>query len=395
MLIVFLDLTAITFVQKGSVATASIVYIILAVLFGFFIYKLKTNFSITTLIFVILIFLTIIVSQKFPLSFPVFFYNDAKYTADIILIVYAFFASILPVWLLLQPRDYLSSFLLYSVIIICIIGLLFGGYKISYPAFYAFSVNNQSLFPVLFVTIACGAISGFHSLVGSGTTSKQLNKEKDAFKIGYGAMIIEGILAILALATIMILSKEDELAKASGPIIFSKGISKFLSLFNIPQEYGESYGLLILSAFLITTLDTATRISRYILQEFFNWDIKKTRIIATLLTLILPLIITFTNIKDAQGNPIPAYKSIWPIFGTTNQLLAALALLAITLWLAKIKKNYFFVLLPMIFMLVVTLTSLFNIMLIYKFTLIGIIDIILFILAIYLVFLTFKKLYIK
>ncbi|HOK39440.1 MAG TPA: carbon starvation CstA 5TM domain-containing protein [bacterium] len=193
----------------------------------------------------------------------------------------------------------------------------------------------------------------------------------------------------------MILSKEDELAKASGPIIFSKGISKFLSLFNIPQEYGESYGLLILSAFLITTLDTATRISRYILQEFFNWDIKKTRIIATLLTLILPLIITFTNIKDAQGNPIPAYKSIWPIFGTTNQLLAALALLAITLWLAKIKKNYFFVLLPMIFMLVVTLTSLFNIMLIYKFTLIGIIDIILFILAIYLVFLTFKKLYIK
>lgn len=390
-LIVFLDLTASNFVQEGSVATSSFIYIILAILFGLTIYRLKLNFTLSTIIFVILTFFGIYIGTKYKMTFPKLIFNNSQETASVILIFYMFFASVLPVWLLLQPRDYLSSFLLYTSVLVGILGVLFGNFKVNYPAFISFQSNNQFLFPFLFVTIACGAISGFHSLIASGTTSKQLNKESDAIKIGYAGMLMEGIVAVIALITIIITNKES--AGGMQPaIIYSNGICQFLSIFKIPVSFGKILGLMILTSFLLTTLDTATRLGRYILQEFFDWDIRKTRIIATLITLVLPTLFIFLKIKDAQGNVIPAWKAIWPIFGSTNQLLAALTLLVITLWLSKMKKNYTFTLIPMIFMFIVTLTALFLLIFSYKISVIGIIGGILFLLAIYLFGFTILKL---
>ncbi len=384
-LIVFLDLTATTFALNGGVATASIIYIALAILFGFSLYKMRLNLAISTIIFVLFIFLSVWFGNLHKLTIPGLILNDPKKTWGVILLTYAFIASVTPVWILLQPRDYLSSFLLYSSVLVGIIGILFGGFNINYPAFTKFSVNNQTLFPILFVTIACGAISGFHSLVSSGTTSKQLNKETDARKIGYGAMLMEGVVALIALSTIMILSKDSSLIKTGGLKIYGKGIGNFLGVLGIKHSIGETFGLLVLSTFLLTTLDTATRLARYVLQELFSLEIKRTRFFATFITLILPAIFALITLKDPQGRIIPAWKAIWPVFGATNQLLAALTLLVISVWLIKTKKNALFTIIPLIFMLVVTLTALIELLLQYKFTVIGIIAGVLLLLALYLI----------
>jgi len=391
-LIVFLDLTATTFALNGGVATASLIYIALAILFGFSLYKMRINFLVSTIIFVLFIFLSVWFGSKHKLVIPGIILNDPKRTWSVILLIYAFIASITPVWILLQPRDYLSSFLLYSSVLVGVIGILFGGFHIKYPAVTQFTVKNQTLFPILFITIACGAISGFHSLVSSGTTSKQLNKETDAIKIGYGAMVMEGVVALIALSTIMILAKGSPVLKSGGLKVYGQGIGNFLSVLGIKPLIGETFGLLVLSTFLLTTLDTATRLARYVLQELFKWEIKKTRFTATFITLILPAIFALVTLKNPEGKPIPAWKAIWPVFGATNQLLAALVLLVISVWLIKIKKNALFVILPMIFMMIVTLTALFELLLRYKFTVIGIIAGILFLLALYLIVESYKTL---
>jgi len=389
-LIVFLDLTANTFVKSGATATSSIIYIFLAILFGLSIYRARLNFIFSTIVFVLLVFLALVIGNIYPLKFSPFIFNSPVKTASLILLIYIFLASILPVWFLLQPRDYLASFLLYSSVIVGAIGIIFGGFKIYYPAFTKFNVDGNTLFPLLFVTIACGAISGFHSLVASGTTSKQLDKESDAVKIGYGGMLMEGIVAVISLSTLMMLSKNSKISNEA-QIIYGKGIANFASLLKIKPEIGMNFGILVLSTFLLTTLDTATRLGRYIWQEIFNWDIKRTRIQTTIITIMLPAIFAFITLKDQNGNPIPAWKVIWPIFGASNQLLAALTLLVISLWVAKLKKNNLFLLIPAIFMIIVTLTALAILILKYKFTVVGIIGIILFILAIYLMVLTFRK----
>ncbi len=391
-LIVFLDLTATTFKHNGGVATASLIYIALAILFGFSLYKMRINFLVSTIIFVLFIFLSVWFGSEHKLVIPGIILNDPKRTWSVILLIYAFIASITPVWILLQPRDYLSSFLLYSSVLVGVIGILFGGFHIKYPAVTQFTVKNQTLFPILFITIACGAISGFHSLVSSGTTSKQLNKETDAIKIGYGAMVMEGVVALIALSTIMILAKGSPVLKSGGLKVYGQGIGNFLSVLGIKPLIGETFGLLVLSTFLLTTLDTATRLARYVLQELFKWEIKKTRFTATFITLILPAIFALVTLKNPEGKPIPAWKAIWPVFGATNQLLAALVLLVISVWLIKIKKNALFVILPMIFMMIVTLTALFELLLRYKFTVIGIIAGILFLLALYLIVESYKTL---
>lgn len=389
-LIVFLDLTAATFATNGIVASNSIMYIILAVLFGICIYKFKIKLHISTIIFIGLMVGSILLAHQYPVKLPGFLFHSPKKSWSMLLLIYAFFASTLPVWILLQPRDYLSSFLLYSSVIIGAIGILFGGYTVNYPAFTSFVVNNKPLFPILFVTIACGAISGFHSLVASGTTSKQLYKETDARPIGYGGMLMEGVVALIALCTVIMIAKGSPETKVSGLTIFANGIGKFASVIGIAPKYGQTFGLLVLSAFLLTTLDTATRLARYILQELLNWNFARTRFIATGFTIILPLIFVLIDIKDAQGNIIPAWKAIWPIFGTTNQLLAALTLLVISAWLIKTGKKAYFTIIPMIFMMIVTITSIVQLIFIYKFTVVGIIAITLLLLAIYLIISSIK-----
>jgi len=287
---------------------------------------------------------------------------------------------------LLQPRDYLSSFLLYGSIIGGFLGILFGGLPLNYPAFTAWNAKGVGpMFPLLFVTVACGAISGFHSIVASGTSSKQIKKESDAQPIGYGAMLVEGLVAVIALCTVMIIGKDDSLVNKAPLAIYGAGIAKFLSIFGIPEKFGASFGLLALSTFILTTLDTATRLARYIFQEFFNMAGKNTRYLATAITLFLPAVFVLINIKDPNGNIVPAWKSIWPIFGATNQLLAGLALMVVAVWLKKKGKQIWFVILPMIFMLGMTLWALFLVIMQYKLSLLGFIGDVLLLLAILLI----------
>ncbi len=385
-LTVFTDLTANTFKLDGGVATSSLLFMLLAVGFGISLYRLKMPLKWATLIFVVLLFFFIWLGQKIPLNnIPELFGDKAK-TWDIVLIIYCFIASVTPVWILLQPRDYLCSFLLYGSIIGGFLGIILGGFVLNYPAFTTLnSLDLGPMFPMLFVTVACGAISGFHAIVASGTSSKQLKKETDALPIGYGAMLVEGLVAIIALSTVMMIGKNDPLAVKAPLAIYGAGMAKFLSVFGIPQKMGTSFGLLALSAFILTTLDTATRLARYIFQEFFNIEGKKTRYLATAVTLLLPTIFVLVNIKDASGNIVPAWKIIWPIFGATNQLLAGLVLMVVAVWLKKKNKQIWFVVIPMMFMLIMTLWALILVIIQYKLSLIGFIGAILFFLSLMLI----------
>lgn len=387
-LAVFTDLTASSFVEDGGVATSSIIFIVLAVLFGLFVYRLKVSVLRSSLIFVPLVFVAVWIGQLLPINpqnISIGGINSQKMWS-LGLFVYCFAASTLPVWILLQPRDYLSSYLLYASVLGGFFGILLGGFTIQFPAFKGwFEPQVGSLFPILFITVACGACSGFHALVASGTSSKQLNKESDAKAIGYGAMLVEGIVAVVSLAAVAILAKGDILTAKAPLTIYSAGMSRFLGVFGIPAKLGASFGLLALSTFILTTLDTATRLGRYIFEEFFNLRDTCWRYASTLVTLILPGIFAMVTLKDANGIPIPAWRAIWPVFGATNQLLAGLVLLVVAVWLKNIGKKMHFAILPMLFMNVMTIWALVLLLIRYKFSAIGIIAAVLLLLAMILV----------
>ncbi len=379
-LIVFLDLTALSFApvsaaagpisdavmlqarQGGAVATASLFYIVLAMLFGLSIYKLKIHISVATVLFVILVFAGLWIGHRFPLSalnIPPFL-GSVKNTWNLVLIVYCFAASVLPVWVLLQPRDYLSSFLLYSSLIGGAVGLVISGFMgkvaINYPAFI--TVNDPQLgfiFPTLFVTVACGAVSGFHSIVASGTTAKQLNRESSALKVGYGSMLVEGALALLALSAVMMLTRKP----SEQPVaIFAQGLAQFLSVFGLKSSIAVTFGMLAVSTFLLTTLDTCTRLCRFIFEELFNLRGPFARYLGTFAALLVPSLMVFREIPGPGGQLMPAWKAIWPAFGAANQLLAALALLVVYAWLRRTGRKAWYVLIPMVFMCATTITAL-------------------------------------
>ncbi len=385
-LTVFTDLTANTFKLDGGVATSSLLFMALAIGFGVSLYRLKIPLKWASLVFVSLLFFFVWLGQQIPLNNIPEILGDKAKTWDIVLIIYCFIASVTPVWILLQPRDYLSSFLLYGSLIGGFLGILLGGFPLNYPAFVTWNAKDIGpMFPMLFITVACGAISGFHAIVASGTSSKQLKKESDALPIGFGAMLVEGLVAVIALCTVMIISKNDPLAAKAPLAIYGAGMAKFLSVFGIPEKLGFSFGLLALSTFILTTLDTATRLARYIFQEFFKMEGKNTRYLATAITLFLPAVLVLINIKDPNGSIIPAWKSIWPVFGATNQLLAGLVLMVVAVWLKKKNKKIWFVIIPMVFMLSMTLWSLCLVILQYKLGLLGFIGGVLLLLAILLI----------
>jgi len=397
-LTVFADLTATTFTDDGGVATSSLMFIVLAIFFGLAINKMKIPLLRASLIFVPLVFLAIWAGQKIPISadlIPEIIAGEPKKTWALILILYCFLASTTPVWILLQPRDYLSSYLLYASVISGFVGILIGGFTIQYPAFTAWNVPaTGTLFPILFITVACGACSGFHSIVASGTSSKQLNKESDGKAIGYGGMLLEGLVAVIALATVIMLPKGDQLTLKAPLVIYGRGIASFLSAMGIPENLGFSFGLLALSAFILTTLDTATRLGRYIFEELFNLKGKSSRYISTFATLTLPAIFVLINLKDARGNLIPAWKAIWPVFGACNQLLAGLVALVIAVWLKKTGRRFGFIIGPVLFMNTVTVWALVLLLRNYRFSAVGIIAAVLLLLALVLIveaFRTFKK----
>jgi len=261
----------------------------------------------------------------------------------------------MPVWALLQPRGYLGGFILYLALGLGVIGVLFGGYEIKQPAFKSWDTGGATgmLFPFLFVTIACGACSGFHGLVCSGTTSKQVSQESHCKTVGYGAMLAEAFVALIAMVTIMIVTADDVKGLAAGTI-YGNGIGQFMTLIIGKQNlaFAITFGAMAFSTFVFDTLDVGTRLGRYIVQELFGWKGTLGIIGGTLLTMGLPFYVI------ATGGGGSSYINFWTLFGASNQLLAALTLLSITVWLSNAKQRFGFTLFPMIFVLVMTLWSL-------------------------------------
>lgn len=377
---VFVDLTADSFITDGGVATSSFIYIGLALLFGLAINRMRQSLVRMSFVFVPLVFLAIYVGQLIPTGTPpALAHGDPKTTWTAALLVYCFAASITPVWILLQPRDYLSSYLLIACVAGGFIGILMGGYPLDTHPFLGFESNLGYLFPALFITVACGACSGFHSIVASGTTAKQLNNERAARPVAYGAMLTEGLLALIAVCAIVVAG--GSLGGRSPVEVFASGIGAFVSKFGIPASLGTSFGLLAVSTFILTTLDTATRLGRYIFEEFWGkWGLKW-HFVATVATLAIPLWLALTQFRDAEGHVIPAWRAIWPVFGASNQLLGALALLTVGVWLKRTGRNAWFVILPMAFMLAVTLLALVQLVIKSDFGVVRVIAAVLFVLA--------------
>lgn len=368
---VFTLVVARTFVSTPAVATASILFIILAIGFGLFVYRFKANFMLASAVGVLLLGFCLYIGVLFP--FPRLFAaagdGDPMQTFwQIVLLLYIFVASVAPVNILLQPRDYLNSFLLYGILLLSVLAVVVAPPAIEAPAFVAWDVQGLGpLFPLLFVTVACGAISGFHSMVASGTTAKQLDKETDAKAVGYGAMVIESLLAVLALVTAVVLTKDQYsalLAGGSAVTVFATGVAGFLQALSIPVAVGVGFAGLAVSAFALTSLDTATRLARFSLQELAMKSgleeqrqniLYRNRFLATGVTVAVSAVLIFSG----------KTMSIWQIFGSANQLLAAMALMAVATWLASTGRRTLFVVVPMIFMFLVATGALG--MQIYKF----------------------------
>ncbi len=353
---------------NSTTAMISLLFIVIAIAFGFLVYRRNAGLAVSTVIGVAAIAACMVVGLKWH---PIYLSNT---TWMVIVGIYILAASVAPVWILLQPRDYLSSFLLYFMMIVAVVGIIGcgmnGGARMDIPAFAGFKdtlaptgASLGYMFPALFVTIACGAISGFHSLVGSGTTSKQLNNEKDAQPIAYGGMLIECALAIISLCAVGYIWENYASGETVTPtVVFATGISRMLG--SVPGLAGTekvAYTLLVLtvSVFCLTSLDTATRLARYMFQEFWlepgetHQDVtgyKK--------TLTNPFVATLITVVMGIGLGLTGYENIWPLFGAANQLLAALGLLAVATWLGKAGRNNGMFLFPMAFMLAVTIVSL-------------------------------------
>jgi carbon starvation protein len=349
---VFIIVVGKTFEEIPAAASASTLFIFVAVIFGLLLYKFRLSLAWSTALGIVLLAGSLYAGYLFPVQLPAL----AWY---FILMFYIFIASVAPVWILLQPRDYLNSFILYALMILGLAGIIFVNPRIQMPAFTAFRVESLGyLFPILFVTVACGAISGFHSLVASGTTAKQLNSEKDARLVGYGGMLIESVLAVVALITAAILLEGEYASLKGNPIaIFSHGLGTMMTRFGIDYEAGRTFASLAVSAFALTSLDTATRLARFAMQEFFHRSgmpaerqpfLNRNRYAATLIGVVL----AGALVVSGQG------LRIWPIFGSANQLLAALALLSVTAWLSRHRKSNWFVKIPMIIMFLITLSAL-------------------------------------
>ena len=362
-IVAFADITASSFVTGteelagaatafhpgGAVAAASIFYLLLAVIMGLVQRFFKPPLWLVTIIFVPAAFFAVWLGTQVS----TFFVLDAKWWA-ILILAYCCVASMVPVWSLLQPRGYLGGFILYFALALGIIGIFFGGYEIKQPAFKTFDAGGMTglLFPFLFVTIACGACSGFHGLVCSGTTSKQIDRETHIRPVGYGGMLAEAFVALIAMVTVMIVAQKDLTGLKPGTI-YGNGIGDFLTLVigEKYRNYAITFGAMAFSTFVFDTVDVSTRLGRYIVQELFRWPTRFGGWVGTLMTVALPVyFIAFA--------PAGSWVKFWTLFGASNQLLAALTLLAITVWLHQRRQQIAFTLLPMLFVLVTTLYAL-------------------------------------
>ncbi|MFC1704423.1 carbon starvation protein A [Candidatus Omnitrophota bacterium] len=347
---VFAYLCADTFVKDPKIIIPSLGLIPVAILVGLMMYTYRINSVVVTVLGLALLVGLIFLGQKFPVTII-----QSQFAWTVILLVYAYIASIIPVNILLQPRDYLSSFLLFFGLLFGFLGLLISRPAINTPAYTQFNSSSGNLWPMLSVIVACGAISGFHAIVASGTTSKQLSNERFAKRVGYGAMVTEGLLAVLVILVISAGLRSHELsafiANKTSPIgVYSKGYGNITKVFL--GGFGGFIAVVILNAFIFTTLDSATRVTRYITEEFFKI---KNRFLSTALVIGASGYLALS--KDKFNTPL--WKKMWPAFGASNQLVAALALLVLSCWLLARKKPTRYTLIPAIFMLVTTVAALF------------------------------------
>lgn len=362
---VSVDPAAPTYAANGSTAMTSILFIVIAAIFGFFVYRKNAKIGPATVVGILGIVAIVFLGQHIGLHFSRTFWV-------LFIAVYVTVASLLPVWILLQPRDYLSSFLLYAMMIIAVIAIVgasfTGAATMEGPAFYGWkNPAGQPLFPFLFITVACGACSGFHSLISSGTSSKQINNEKDAQIIGYGSMVIESALGVISLIAIMVVWSQtsagggDRFQLSAPPTIFAGGIATMFASFAGEKSYPVIYNLftLAVSVFALTSLDSATRLCRYLFAELLTPEGKTHEDLTGAAKFFsTPIVSTLIMVVIGCGMGFMGLSQIWSVFGSANQLLAGVAMLAVCTWLGKIGRNNKMFFFPMVFMLCATITAL-------------------------------------
>ncbi len=353
---------------NGSVAMASMLFIPLAIAFGFMVYRKHAPLLLSSIVGVGVLALAVFAGIQFPLVFE----GSTVWFWRVVVFVYCAIASITPVWILLQPRDYLNSFLLYFMIAVSIVGIFIANPTMGLPAFTSFKVGSNLLFPALFITVACGACSGFHSLIASGTTSKQLSNEKDAKMIGYGGMLLECILAVVSLIAVGSLFTSESFdaafnelgatfytAAGSTPaIVLATAVSNWFGgssiIFTIIS--------LAVSAFCLTSLDSCCRLGRFTLQEMFQpEDGSEAKGFGKLME--NTYVSTIFNIGLAFLLVVAGYDKIWPLFGAANQMVAVPALMAAAVYMKKVGRNNKMFLIPMFFM---AAASMFSMVLTFK-----------------------------
>jgi carbon starvation protein len=349
----------------GGIASSSVIFITCcAPLVGWLLYKRGVSATVVSVLAIFICAISIQIGIAFPIKIDPFIWM-------IILSIYTLFAAGVPVWLVLQPRDFTNSFMLYAGVVGMIIGTIIVGLKgvaINIPANNITGGNMQLgyVWPILFITVACGAISGFHALVAGGTTSKQVASEKpDAKIVSYGGMWLETLLAVCVIIAVGVGLSFDQFTQLvfptaagvkSNPILaFALGLGGLLNkAVSLPLTYGVVFGILLVEGFVVTTLDTAVRLNRYLLEELWSMLFKtvpktlKTYAFNSFLCVILMFLLAYYNV----------FAQLWMLFGSANQLLAALTMLAVSLWLMQRNKSYLFALLPGLFMLVTTIASL-------------------------------------
>ncbi len=338
---------SVSFSKGGAVAFASTAYLLLAMVMGLLQKKFNPPLWLVTLVFVPATLGVVWLGTKFS---TLLILPHGSWVGAIM--AYCFVASLLPVWLLLQPRGYLGGFVLYIALAVGVVGLFFGGFDIQQPAFKGWGTGKKvddHLFPFLFVTIACGACSGFHGLVCSGTTSKQISKESDCRPVGYGSMLLEAFVALIALGTVLIVADP----KGGPGAIYGDGMGRFLTVLIGEKHlaFATVFGAMVFSTFVFDTLDVATRLGRIILQELTGRKGMAAAAVATLIMTGVPFALLKASKQDS-------WREYWTLFGTSNQLLAGLTFLGITVWLKKAGKPYWFTLWPMVFVLTITVWSL-------------------------------------
>lgn len=351
------DANGATVTANGAAATTSLLFIVFAVGLGFYLKYTRFPKMLNTLFAIALLVLAVGLGLAFPIYVP-------QSAWLIFVFIYVIIACVTPVWALLQPRDYLNSYLLIAMIVGSVLGICVYNPSMNLPSFTAFKLTAANgsvsyLFPALFVTIACGAVSGFHSLVASGTASKQIKNEKNMLPVSFGAMLLESLLAITALIAAGFVATQEGLPAGTPPQLFAQAISIFLTSLGLPESVCYTLITLAISAFALTSLDSVARVGRIAFQEFFTDDsiapedqsplnkVLTNKYFATILTLVLCYALSRAG-----------YASIWPLFGSANQLLSALALIACAVFLKKTKRQGAMLWGPMVIMLGVTFTAL-------------------------------------